>query len=249
MKERNTKQMSKTKKFIVLDTETCNSIEQPLPYDIGWVVCDKKGNIYEKRSFVVAEVFCDMKDVMQSAYYAEKIPHYWDDIKSGKRILTGMWNIRRTMKEDIKNYKVKAVGAYNMGFDKRALNNLIRYVSKSFLRWWFPFGVQFFCIWNMACNVILNRTTYIKFAEKNGLVSASDNILTSAECAYKYITDSIDFVESHTGLEDVEIEVAIMAECYRQKKALKTEINSSCWRVVQRKRKEIEVKKAFKDVA
>lgn len=249
MKERKTKQMSKAKKFIVLDTETCNSIEQPLPYDIGWVVCDKKGNIYERRSFVVAEVFCDMKDVMQSAYYAEKIPHYWDDIKSGKRILTGMWNIRRAMKEDIKNYKVKAVGAYNMGFDKRALNNLIRYVSKSFLRWWFPFGVQFFCIWNMACSVILNRTTYIKFAEKNGLVSANDNILTSAECAYKYITDSIDFVESHTGLEDVEIEVAIMAECYRQKKALKTEINSSCWRVVQRKRKEIELKKAFKDVA
>lgn len=241
--------MSRKKYFIVLDTETCNSIDQPLPYDIGWVVCDRKGNIYERRSFVVTEIFCDMKDVMQSAYYAEKIPHYWDDIKSGKRTLTGMWNIRKAMKEDIKNYKINAVGAYNMSFDKRALNNLIRYVSKSFLRWWFPFGTRFFCIWNMACNVILNRTSYIKFAEKNGLISEKNNILTSAECAYRYITDSIDFIESHTGLEDVEIEVAVMAECYRQKKALKTEINTSCWRVVQRKRKELEVQATFKKVA
>lgn len=238
--------MRKKNYYLVLDTETCNTIEQPLPYDIGWVICDRKGNIYERRSFVVAEVFCDMKDVMVSAYYAKKIPQYWDDLKSGKRTLTGMWKIRKAMVEDMKAYKVKAVGAYNMGFDKRALNNLIRYVSKSWLRWWFPFGTRFFCIWNMACNAILNRTTYIKFAEENGFISDKDNLLTSAECAYRYITKSIDFIESHTGLEDVEIEVAIMAECYKQHKALKTEINSACWREVQRKRKEVEMRATFK---
>ena len=37
------------KYFIVLDSETCNTIEQPIPYDIGWVVCDRDGNIYERR--------------------------------------------------------------------------------------------------------------------------------------------------------------------------------------------------------
>ena len=236
--------MAKKKYYLVLDTETANSVEEPLPYDIGWAICDRKGNIYEKKSYVCIEVFLDMKDLMVSAYYAEKIPNYWDDIKAGKRILTGMWNIRREMIKDIKKYKVSAVCAYNMGFDKRALNNLIRYVSKSWMRWWFPFGTEYNCIWNMACNAILNRTTYIKFAVKNGLISDANNIFTSAECAYRYITDSIDFVESHTGLEDVEIEVEIMAECFRQHKALKKEINSACWRVVQKKRKEVEAKEA-----
>jgi len=234
--------MARKKYYMVLDTETANSVEEPLPYDIGWAICDRKGNIYEKRSYVCTEVFLDMADVMVSAYYAEKIPNYWDDIKAGKRILTGMWKIRKAMLEDIKKYKVCEVCAYNMGFDKRALNNLIRYVSKSWRRWWFPFGTKFTCIWNMACNSILNRTTYIKFAVKNGLISDSNNIFTSAECAYRYITDSVDFVESHTGLEDVEIEVEIMAECFRQHKALEKEINSSCWRVVQKKRKEVEEK-------
>lgn len=235
--------------YLVLDTETCNSIEQPLPYDIGWVICDRKGNIYERKSYVVAETFCDMKDTMKSAYYANKIPHYWDDIKSGVRTLTGMWNIRKAMVADMKAYKVKEVGAYNMAFDKRALNNLMRYVSKSWMRWWFPFGTKFFCIWNMACSAILNRTTYIKFATQNGFISENENLLTNAECAYRYITDSLDFVEKHTGLEDVEIEVAIMAECYRQNKKLEKEINPSCWRKVQRKRKELDLRATFKKVA
>ena len=236
----------KREKFLVLDTETCNTIEQPLPYDIGWAICDKYGNILLERSFVVSEIFLGLADVMKSAYYAEKIPQYWEDIKTGKRKMLGMWDIRRIMKEDIKNYKVRKVGAYNMAFDKRALNNLIRYVSKSWCRWYFPYGVEFFCIWNMACDTILNRTSYIKFAIKNGLVSESNNIQTSAENAYKYIKKLIDFKESHTGLEDVKIEVEIMAECYRQHKKMEKCINPACWRKVQRKRKELDLRAAFK---
>lgn len=237
--------MTKKNYMIVLDTETCNTIEQPLPYDIGWVVCDKKGNIYERRSFVVAEVFCDMKDVMKSAYYADKIPQYWDDIKAGTRTIASVWAIRRQLISDIKEYSTKKIGAYNMAFDKRALNNLIRYTSKSWLRWFFPFGTEFFDIWNCACELLLARKSYIDFALQNNLVSEKDNILTSAECAYKYITKNIDFSEAHKGLDDCEIETAILAECYRQHKKMDTSINPACWRKVQRKRKELDLKKVF----
>ena len=237
----------KREKFLVLDTETCNTIEQPLPYDIGWAICDKYGNIIAERSFVVAETFLDMQDVMSTAYYAEKLPQYWEDIKGGKRQLKRMWSIRRAMLDDIKAYNIKKIGAYNMGFDKRALNNLMRYVSKSWCRWWFPFGVEFFCIWNMACSTILNRSTYIKFAEKNNLVSKKNNIQTSAESAYKYIKKLVDFKESHTGLEDVRIEVEIMAYCFRQHKKMDREINSACWMKVQSARKYNEIKAILKE--
>ena len=183
---------------------------------------------------------------MQSAYYSEKLPRYWEDIKNGTRTLSTFWNIRRTMLDDMMAYNVKKVGAYNMGFDKRALNNLIRYVSKSFKRYFFPFGTEFFCIWNMACDVLLNRNSYVKFAVNNDFISESNNLFTSAECAYRYIINKTDFVESHTGLEDVKIEVEIMAECYRQHKKMDKTINSGCWRKVQRKRKEIELRELFK---
>lgn len=234
-----------TEKLLVIDTETCNTLEQPIPYDIGYAVCDRKGNIYVKRSFVVAEVFLDMSDVMKSAYYAEKIPTYWEDIKSGKRIVKTANAIRKQIKEDMEKYKIKRVGAYNMGFDKRALNNLIRYTTKSFCRWFFPFGTKYFCIWSMACQTLLNTTSYIKFAERNNLVSDADNILTNAESCYKFITDSIDFAESHTGLEDVEIEIEIMAKCYRTHKKINPSINACCWLIPQKKRQENEIRKAY----
>ena len=140
----------------------------------------------------------------------------------------------------MKAYKTNMVGAYNMGFDQRALNNTIRYCTKSKLRWFFPFGTEYFCIWHMACQVIMNSVKYIKFATQNGLESEKGNLQTSAEACYRFLTNSIDFIESHTGLEDVEIEVQIMAECYKKHKKMNKEINSSCWRIPQKRRKEWE---------
>lgn len=239
--------MSRKKEwYLVIDTETCNTIEQPLPYDIGYAICDRYGNIVVERSFMVAEIFIDHKDLMKSAYFAEKIPQYWEDLKNGKRELKSIFNIRKQIHADMKNYKVKKVGAYNMGFDKRSLNNDIRYCSKSFFRWFFPFGTEYFCIWNMACQVLLNSTSYVKFALQNGLVSDKDNILTNAECCYQFLTKNLDFKEEHTGLEDVRIEVDILAKCYATHKKMDKSINSACWRLPQRKRKELDLREVFK---
>ena len=232
--------MRKDEYLLVLDTETANSIQFPLPYDLGYKIFNRKGEVAEIRSFCIYEIFCKEKEMMKSAYYAEKIPQYEKELKQGKRKLVKLFTARKQILEDMKKYKISRVYAYNMGFDKRALNNLVRYVSKSFLRWWFPFGVEFVCIWHCACQVLLNRKTYIEFAEKNGLISDCGNIKTSAECAYKYITNNIEFEESHTGLEDVKIEIEILRECFRQKKRMDKSINTSCWRMVQNKRKEIE---------
>jgi len=231
--------------YLVIDTETANSIEQPLPYDIGYAVCDRFGHIVLERSFVVAEIFLDHKEMMKSAYFAEKIPHYWEDIKNGTREIKSIFNIRKQIKEDMKKYRIKKVGAYNMAFDKRALNNVIRYCSKSLIRWFFPFGTEFFCIWSMACQVLLNSTSYIKFALQNGLESEAGNIQTSAEACYKFLTNSVDFTEEHTGLEDVRIEIDIMAKCFSTHKKMDKNINTSCWRLPQRKRKELDSRKVF----
>ena len=69
---------------IVIDTETCpidKDLTDVLPtnmwaYDCGWAVVDKRGNVYRTRSFINANIFLDEKDLMKSAYYAEKIPNY-----------------------------------------------------------------------------------------------------------------------------------------------------------------------------
>lgn len=229
----------KKEMYLVIDTETCNTLEQPLVYDIGYAIADRNGNVVLERSFLVAEIFLDKKDVMSSAYYAEKIPMYWEDVKKGTRVIKSLFNIRKQLFADMKEYNVKKVGAYNMGFDKRALNTTIRYCSKSLIRWFFPFGVEYFCIWNMACQVIMDTRKYIKFAIQNGLVSEKGNIQTSAESCFKFLTDDVNFIESHTGLEDVKIEVQIMVKCLKTHKRLDRKINSACWRLPQTKAKKM----------
>lgn len=229
----------KKEMYLVIDTETCNTLEQPLVYDIGYAIADRNGNVVLERSFLVAEIFLDKKDIMSSAYYAEKIPMYWDDVKKGTRIIKSLFNIRKQLFADMKEYNVKKVGAYNMGFDKKALNTTIRYCSKSLIRWFFPFGVEYFCIWNMACQVIMDTRKYVKFAIQNGLVSEKGNIQTSAESCFKFLMNDVNFIESHTGLEDVKIEVQIMAKCLKTHKRLDRKINSTCWRLPQAKAKKM----------
>ena len=224
---------------LVIDTETANSVEQPLPYDVGYAIVNTEtGKTLIEKSFVVAEIFFD-KELMKGAYYAEKVPQYWDDLKAGTRIMKTICNIRKEIKADMKKYNVTKVGAYNMGFDNRATRNDVRYISGSMIKWFFPFGTEFFCIWNMACTSILNTENYVRFALENGFVSEHDNIQTSAEVAYRYITKETTFVESHTGLEDVRIEIEIMLAVLRSEMEYSDKIYSACWQTVQRKRKEV----------
>ena len=230
--------MSRKKEyFMVIDAETCNTLEQPLCYDIGYAVCDRQGNIVKENSFIVAEIFLDLKDTMKSAYYAKKLPNYWKDIEEGTRQIKTLRTIRKIILEDIKKYKIRRVGAYNMGFDRKALNTTWRYVTKSFTRYFFPYGTDLFCIWNMACQTILQQKTYIKFAMQNDLVSNANNIITSAEACYKYITKQLDFTESHTGLEDVKIEVEIMAKCFAAHKKMEMKPKANCWQIPQKIKK------------
>ena len=225
---------------MIIDTETANSIDQPLPYDFGWAVVDTEtGEIVDKHSYVCAEIFLD-KELMSSAYFAEKVPHYWNDIKSGKRQLKKFLNIRKELWSCLKTFNIKHVGAYNMGFDKRASNNDTRYLTSSYLRWFFPFKVELFCIWHMACTSFLNTSNYIRFALDNGFVSEAGNIQTSAECAYRYLTNDPEFEESHTGLEDVLIETAIYLNCLKTgTDSMKSNPYTCCWRNVQRTFKEL----------
>lgn len=216
--------------LIGLDTETCNGIltdnkldlTQSLVYDLGWVITDKRGKIYKKRSFVIGEIFCGMKDVMKSAYYAEKIPKYWNDISRGERILTSFWKVRKAFLEDVKEYGVKNFFAHNASFDFRALNNTIRYLSGSKFRWFFPYNAEIWDTLKMARQTIGKQKRYIAFCQNNNYMTKhkKPQVRLTAEILYKYLSGDYDFIESHTGLEDVLIETKIMVQCMRQHKKM-----------------------------
>lgn len=225
--------------IMIIDTETANMVEQPIPYDIGYAIVNvETEEVLTARSFVVAEIFLDT-ELMSSAYYAEKCPKYWKDIKSGKRIMKRAENIRRQVFKDMHDFQVNTVYAYNMGFDKRSANNGVRYITGSSVRWFFPYSTEFHCIWNMACTSILRSKWYIRYAEEHNLISEKGNLLTSAEACYKYITKNEDFAEDHTGLEDVMIETEILFKILKSRMKYDDSVKAGCWRVPQRRRAEL----------
>lgn len=226
--------------FIVIDTETANSIKFPLPYDLGYKIIDRQGNVLERRSFCIAEIYIEQKEMMQSAYYADKLPQYEEELKSGERKLVRLYTARKTILEDIDKYNVKKVFAYNASFDRRALNNDMKFTTENRYRYFFPKDIEFCCIWNGACQLLLARPSYIKFALENDFVSTKGNILTNAECCYRYITKNPNFVEAHKGIDDVDIEAEILLYILRQHKKVDFTPYSACWRMVQNKRAEMD---------
>lgn len=221
--------MDKRKKYLIgLDTETCNGfpvdgkldLTQSLVYDIGWAVVDKKGNVFLTRSFVIAEVFLDMRDVMKSAYYADKIPQYWEQIKSGDRKLATWYTVSKAFRQDIEEYNVEVVFAHNASFDYRALNNTQRYITKSKYRYFIPYGIEIWDTLKMSRQIFGSMNTYKQFCIDNGYLTKhkTPRPRYTAEILYRYLTGNNDFVESHTGLEDVLIEKDILSACLRQHK-------------------------------
>jgi hypothetical protein len=217
--------------ILVLDVETAGGLENPLVYDIGYAVTDKQGNIYESRSYIISEIFDD-KNLMNSAYYAEKVPMYKKDIAEGKRTVVSFEEMRLDLLTLMKEYNIDTISAYNLNFDKRALSNTMKYITgyKKFLTADFK-NVKMLCIWSLACEVLYTQKTFRKVAESQGWVTEKGNLRTSAEIGHRYINLDFDFEESHTGLEDVFIEIGIMEKCFRQKKSYKSGILPNPWRI------------------
>ena len=134
--------MSAKKYYLVLDVETANSTDDALVYDLGYVVCDKKGNIYEADSFIVSDIFFEEANLMQSAYYAKKIPTYLEGIKNRAFNVVTFKQAREKLLNAIKSYKVEAVCAYNANFDYTALNTTQRWLTKSKYRYFLPYGTK-----------------------------------------------------------------------------------------------------------
>lgn len=209
--------------YMVFDTETSNGLDDPIVYDIGFAIVDKKGNVYEAKSFVIYETFCKMKDLMQSAYYADKIPNYIEQIEKGERKIVRFATAKKIMRELCEEYKVKAIMAHNARFDYRATATTQRYLTKSKYRFFLPYGIELWDTLKMARDTICKQTMYKEWAKRNEYVTKNNQVKATAEILYRYISGDNDFIESHTGLEDVLIEKEIFAHCMRQHKPMRKE--------------------------
>ncbi len=214
------------KKFIVLDTETAPTADCPKDgqahadcsnvYDLGYIVADRKGNIYERHSLLITDIFFN-DNMMDSAYYAHKRPIYKNGLGSGEWRSVQFLTAYNEFQECVKRHNVREIWAYNINFDKQTLNRTTRDLSHGWRKWFFPFGVTLRDIWDFAGSTICDTAKYVKWCKANGYMTKTGNPVTNAETVYRYITGS-EFTEAHTALADCEIELAILGRCLRRKK-------------------------------
>lgn len=260
--EKERKLDKRRKYYLILDCETATlpyaskfggdekkaiSIAKPLIYDLGWTICDAKGKIYRKRSYLITEIF-SVPSVFNTAYYKEKRPQYLEKLKAGSINLRTWKEATEVLERDL--LEVQAVGAYNAAFDfKKAIPFTEKYIealySNDFQRWeevqekvcdniargkkavkrdgapeFDPYNFQFrnnfypiFDIWGLACEYLLNTDEYRNTCLANNWITASGKYYqTSAEKAFAYLMNDWEFLESHTAIEDAEIESAIFGK-------------------------------------
>lgn len=207
--------------YLTIDTETANTLEDPMMYDIGGCIHDKLGNVYESFSFVIYDIFCADRELFNTAYYAEKRPMYEEQIAAGVRKIVSIWTAKKYIAELCKEYNVKAIIAHNARFDYKSTNGTLRYVSKSKSRYFLPYGIPMWDTLKMAQDTICKQKTYINWCKENGYCMKNGKPRATAEILYRFMTGNNEFVEDHTGLEDVLIEKEIFAKCMRQHKKMR----------------------------
>ena len=168
--------------YLIVDTETCNSMENPLTYNFAGSVIDRNGNTYETGSFINRDVFEGMPELMRSAYYANKKDIYISRMRKRSCIMDKFGYTTQQMYRDIKEFDVHHAFAYNSPFDVRVFD------------WncdWFkcinPFEeIPVFDIRGYVHQFIVSQE-YKDFCEKNRLFTESGNYSTTAEAVMQYL--------------------------------------------------------------
>ena len=196
--------------FLILDCETAClphvadlapeqrkavGISKPLIYDIGWTIIDRQGRTYDRKNFLISEIF-SVPAIFDTAYYADKRPLYLEKLQAGEIVLTD-WRTATKELEDALN-AVKAVGAYNAAFDfKKAIPFTELYINKlyspDFHEW---LDYQNYLIDRAADGSRSKRTTSRKPADENEIFRFRGGVYPLFDIwalACEYIMDSDEY--------------------------------------------------------
>ena len=221
------------------------AIAKPLIYDLGWKVIDAQGRTYARKNYLIFSV----PAIFDTAYYASKRCIYLEKLEKGEIILTDWKTASAELVEDMDacvavgaynsmfDYK-KAIPFTDLYISKLYspdFHDWLNYQNKK-LPWLakgnrnenpdetiFRFrGKEYplFDLWGLSCRHILNCDEYKNMCLDNDWQTASGKYFkTSAETAFRFFSETLDFEEAHTAIDDAEIESILFAEiCKRTKK-------------------------------
>lgn len=210
--------LQEEKYLMFIDTETIGTLnvkESILPFEIGIKVYDREERkVVKEKSYLVRKFF-NNKYIMLSTFSANKYPNYFDKLENDKRYNVYSVNaISKDIDKLIKKYGIKIMVAHNGEFDRQAMARLFEEFAVEN-----PFKDINLLDTMELSKIITYSKNYMKFCLENKhkkdnlknsrFITNGGRVRTTAQAIYSYITDNIEFEESHTGLEDIDIEIAI----------------------------------------
>ena len=216
--------LQKVKYLMFIDTETIGSLfvqESVLPFEIGMKVYDLENQkIVKEKSYLVRKFF-NNKYIMLSTFSATKYPNYFEKLENDKRYKTMSVNdISKDIEKTIQRYGIKIMVAHNGNFDKTAMARLFEDFETSN-----PFKKLDLLDTMEISKIITFSKDYANYCIKNKdilnsvkdscFITNSGRVRTTAQAIYSYLTQNPNFEESHTGLEDIDIEIEIFKASYQ----------------------------------
>jgi DNA polymerase III epsilon subunit-like protein len=212
------------KYYMVLDTETV--VDARVPYDVAWVVVDRKGKVHSRFNGLVAEILHNetLRYLVRKDSFAKRKASFYLDDEPAQ--IMPFRTIAQTALQTIRYYDAIVV-AYNAAFDVKVLDNYSQVLRDM------PFFDPATEIWdlsNMALNTICDSSNYVRWCIDSGFITEKGNISCSAEAVYSYLTENATFEEDHTALSDCEIEAKILQAVFDRKQKLETAYCSPVFR-------------------
>jgi hypothetical protein len=210
--------MAKKSYYLVLDTETTQPTkdQKSVVYDIGAVVVDRTGKVYNSLSAIVYENFeKDLfytKDTSKDNHWSYanmkiKTAEYKKMLTDGRATLSSISAINRWLDRVLGAYPDIQLTGYNVAFDLRVCKDTGILLDQFTRR---------FDLWALAIGNICKSAAYRRFALEYHMFTArtshgNSSIMTSAECVYRFIINDPKFVEDHTAYSDSVIEKEILS--------------------------------------
>lgn len=205
-------------KCLVFDTETVGVITQDL-LNVGYKIIDLNPSTGEystivKRDYIVADLYNNVPLMINDMFVgAEKYGLFTALLENKQAIKHNIGKIYEIMRNDIAKHKPMFAYAYNCSFDTDKFEKTAdKFKIENPLN-----KMVVHDIWAYAVNYICRTDEYIEWAKANEIFTESGcYIKTSVESVIKYLTNNLDFTETHTALDDCGWEIEILIECIKR---------------------------------
>lgn len=243
-KEKIITDLKKIGKAMLTDTETCDF--KQIVMELSYAIINQKFAKIEEKCFIIKEVW-ENEEYRNGIFSKSKLEHWQEMLDTGIAKLISVYDLYRLINKTIKDEGIEIFGAYNAQFDIRAILNTYHrfgidknpnYQNENQL-----LKLNIMCLWRYATNIYCTED-YVNWAIINKKFTDKGKIQSNAQAIYQYLSQNNQFIETHFGIEDLQIEYTIyVASALQGTLANNSSItlnHNGHWATVEKYRKELQ---------